>query len=59
MSTFTGIFIENHKTLDADSKAYATQNLTDWQTESCTPADWVAKLELRTDNSTLRFFTTT
>ena len=46
MSTFSGIFIPTHKTLDADSKAYATQNLTDWQTESCTPADWVAKLEL-------------
>ena len=45
MQQFTGIYIENHKTIDAASKAEATQNLTGWQTESCAPEDWVKKLE--------------
>ena len=45
MTTFAGIFIASHKVCDAQSKAQATKTLTDWQSESCTAADWVKKLE--------------
>ena len=46
MTTFSGIFIPTHKTCDAASKEYAAKTLTNWQVDSCTPADWIAKLEL-------------
>ena len=45
MQQFTGIFIEEHKTIDAKSKAKATQTLTGWQMGTFTPEKWIEKLE--------------
>ena len=45
MTTFSGIFIPDHKTIDAASKAHAAKTLTNWQQWQGAPEDWIAKLE--------------